>query len=123
MAQKIETTQELHQQLGKIITNGPLYSAFIYEGRGAHQAPATPSSLFRSSSLPTIVKMYCDDTRCKQETLWKADNPNVNFGQYSIDSVKYQCRNCGDHSARYYFIWQERDHDSIFIKVGQYPEL
>ena len=40
-----------------------------------------------------------------------------------IEDRHYTCRNCGDKRAYYHFIWQEKEIESIFVKVGQYPPL
>ena len=41
----------------------------------------------------------------------------------SIYSRKYTCRNCGEATVEYFFLWKETEDGGIFAKVGQYPHL
>ena len=67
--------------------------------------------------------MFCGHKECGYETLWEISDAKVYFGSEFINRDSYTCRNCGKTTVNYCFIWQERESNNIFIKVGQYPEL
>lgn len=123
-AKQIETEEELWDELSQILVSGPLYRNFVYKGKGCHGETPNPYGAKRYGTLPERLRMSCENSHCKQETWWEANNSrDIYFGSAFIHNVRYQCRNCGKEGCHYYFIWQEKQDFNIFVKVGQYPEL
>jgi hypothetical protein len=67
--------------------------------------------------------MFCGHKACGYDTLWEISGPTVYFGEPFIKQASYTCRNCGKATTYYCYIWQEREDDNVFVKIGQYPEL
>ena len=120
----IEDPKVLDEKLREILVSGSLYRAFIYTGkrchfinnRGAHGMP-------HYGELPRQLRMYCDHQKCKAAEWWDVNSDEVYFTANSIQERIYRCRNCGERTQYYYFIWQEKEDFNIFNKVGQYPPL
>ena len=78
----------------------------------------------RYALLPRRLKIYCNHNKCQQETQWETDETIQYFSSSGfIRDRRYTCRNCGERSIYYYFIWQEGKTGSVFVKIGQYPPL
>jgi hypothetical protein len=120
MAEQIDSVEALQEKLGEMLVSGSLYRRFVYQGKDCHRAYAGGGT--RYGTLPSRLKMFCDNEHCKLETWWDTENPIFSFEGF-IKNTYYKCRNCGRNSAYYYFIWQERETYNLFVKVGQYPEL
>ena len=71
--------------------------------------------------MPKQLRLFCGHRECGYETLWQIEYPEVYFGSDFINRDSYTCRNCGKTTVNYCYIWQEREANSIFVKVGQYP--
>jgi hypothetical protein len=118
----IEDPQVLDDKLREILITGSLYRGFVYTGRGCHFAMNYGGQSSRYGALPKQLRMYCDHDKCKAETWWDVNNKNSYFsGQ--IQQFYYTCRNCGASIQYYQLVWQEKEHFSIFVKVGQWPPL
>jgi hypothetical protein len=121
MTEKLPSQVELFRLVGHILREGPLYHEYTYTDRTGHlQIPSSGNSKY--AALPQI-KMYCDDGMCKQDTWWTTDKDAVMFGLESLCQRSYKCKNCGKNTIQYFFIWKEREHDNLFVKVGQYPAM
>jgi len=124
MPDQFDSATALQEPLSDVLTKWPLYRAFVYTGKNSHsesfgaQGQKHPFGL-----LPKQIRLFCGHKKCGYETLWEIDEPKVYFGSEFINRDRYTCRNCGKTTVHYCFIWQERESDNIFIKVGQYPEL
>src|SRR5260370_34218238 len=103
----INAELELHVQLSELLSNGPLYRRFVYEGRGAHETQLSGAGTNYYGNLPPQIKLFCDSDECKQENQWKVDRPLVHFGSSFINTCSYTCRNCGRSKIHYQFIWQQ----------------
>jgi protein-arginine kinase activator protein McsA len=78
---------------------------------------------FDTRTCQSSYRYFEKNNKCKHETMWQCENPSVTFGRDFINEKAYVCRNCGKEITRYFIIWQEREANNIFLKVGQYPEL
>src|SRR5579864_3250378 len=72
----------------------------------------------RYAAFPQI-KMFCDNGMCKQETWWVTDKDALIFGLERICQRSYKCKNCGENTIQYFFIWQEREKDNLFVKIDR----
>ncbi len=120
MPEQFDSVEALEEKLREILVSGSLYRNFVYQGRDCHESRFHSGD--RYGTLPARLKMYCENDHCKLETWWGTESHEFGFGGF-IKSTYYTCRNCGKSSAYYYFIWQERETYSLFVKIGQYPEL
>src|ERR1700730_7881969 len=111
MLEQLDTPEALQAKLTEILVAGPLYRVFGYQGQGGHQSYASGKHY---GHLPKQLKMFCGNDRCEQDTWWDVDSQVVGFGSEFINHRRYRCRNCGDSAYDYYFIWQEREKDSVF---------
>jgi hypothetical protein len=121
---QIEDPEALKEKLREILVDGSLYRNFVYIGKGCHftnvrGAVGRP----RYGQLPKQLRMYCEHEKCGGLTWWETRDEEVYFKSTFISQRSYTCRNCGDSTQHYEFIWQEKDECNIFIKVGQYPAL
>jgi hypothetical protein len=121
MAENAQARLELLRFVGDILRDGPLYREYTYTSREAHQ-PLPTNAKARYAAFPQI-KMFCDNGMCKQETWWVTDKDALIFGVERICQRSYKCKNCGENTIQYFFIWQEREKDNLFVKIGQYPAL
>lgn len=119
MEYKIENSEQLSVLLHDVLAIGPLYRPIVYGGNAHETLPGGR----RYASLPKRLRLFCEDEHCKQETWWQTEHEVVFFDTDFIHGCSYLCRNCGRSRVHYYFIWQERKSQNIFIKIGQYPEL
>ncbi|HET9282145.1 MAG TPA: hypothetical protein VFR24_09320 [Candidatus Angelobacter sp.] len=120
MAENEKAKVDLFGVVAGILRNGPLYHEYTYTDKTGHQG--LPGSGLRCAALPKF-KMYCNGGMCKQETWWTPDSNSVVFGMEEICKRTFKCNNCNKNTVTYFFIWKERQNDSIFVKVGQYPAL
>jgi len=122
--QKFENPSALAKRLADVLIKGSLYRVFVYDGSACHVTNSVAVGNPRYGILPERLKMYCDHPKCEQETQWETQDTNHYFSSSGfIRSRDYTCRNCGSRTIYYFFIWQERKENSIFLKVGQYPAL
>ena len=102
----------------------PGYRVFVYTGKNCHAETVSDyGQKSRLGLLPKQIRLFCDHAECGYETLWETSDAQVYFKTEFIKRHSYTCRNCGETTVSYCFIWQERESNNIFIKVGQYPEL
>lgn len=102
----------------------PLYRTFVYTGQACHGVSSSEyGQKKRFGLLPKQIRLFCGHKECGYETLWEIEHPKVYFGSEFINRDSYTCRNCGKTTVNYCYIWQEREANNIFVKVGQYPEL
>jgi hypothetical protein len=123
MPEQIESVQALRDKIGEVLVKWPLYRLYTYTGKDLHALEATGSGVNRYAILPSRIKMLCSHMKCGYETLWELPNTKVYFKNDFVNQREYECRNCGANTAYYCFIWQEREKDNVFVKVGQFPEL
>jgi hypothetical protein len=123
MANETASVELLRDQLAQVLTKWPLYRHYTYVGKEAHHVNQQAVTKTRFAFLPPELKMFCNKQKCGYETAWKTSEAEVYFGSDFIKRRRYTCRNCGLSEVYYCFIWQERADDSVFVKVGQYPEL
>lgn len=123
MLDKYDSTTDLQEPLSEVLTKWPLYRVFAYTGKNCHKEITTGYGSKRIGLLPKQIRLFCSHKECGYETLWEISDPQVRFESECIYRHDYKCRNCGQTTVNYCFIWQERNSNNIFIKVGQYPEL
>lgn len=124
MPHQFDSVAALQEPLSEVLTKWPLYRTFVYDGKNCHsESFGAQGQKNRFGLLPKQIRLFCGHKECGYETLWEIDEPKVYFGSEFINRDRYKCRNCGKAMVNYCFIWQERESDNIFIKVGQYPEL
>ena len=124
MPNQFDSVQALQEPLSDVLTKWPLYRVFTYTGKNCHSETSGRYGMkVRFGLLPKQIRLFCGHNKCGYETLWEISDANVHFGSEFINRALYKCRNCGTTTVNYCFIWQERESDNIFIKVGQYPEL
>ena len=124
MPNQFDSVQALQEPLSDVLTKWPLYRTFVYTGKNCHsERSSTYGQKSRLGLLPKQIRLFCGHKECGYETLWEISDATVNFGSEFINRKSYTCRNCGKTTVNYCFIWQEREANNIFIKVGQYPEL
>jgi hypothetical protein len=125
MPDQIDTSEQLEKKLAKILTKWPLYRMFVYTGQGCHGTVQDGGYRHgrRYGLLPKQIRLFCDDKKCGYESVWEIATQIVDFGSEFINRQQYKCRNCGNSTINYCYIWQERKSDNIFLKIGQYPEL
>ncbi len=110
------TDGELVAKLREILENWPLYRVYRYSGSDW-------------SFLPEEVSLFCHNTKCKKDQLWKTDiyygsqfsSPSPDKGGFK--EKKYTCKNCEKNVVRYFLYWQGNKTSSVFRKAGQYPPL
>jgi hypothetical protein len=119
MLEQMESAGALEEKLAEILVKWPLYR--LYAGKECHVSEGSGYGSNRYAVLPLRIRMFCNHAKCGYETLWELSYTKVYFGKDFINQRAYVCRNCGN-TAHYCFIWQEREKDDIFVKVGQYPE-
>ena len=124
MPDQFDSAEALQEPLSDVLTKWPLYRVFIYTGKNCHsETSSSYGQKSRFGLLPKQIRLFCGHKECGYETLWEISDPKVYFRPEFIKRDSYTCRNCGETTVNYCFIWQERQSDNIFIKVGQYPEL
>jgi hypothetical protein len=124
MPEQIESAKLLSEKLAEILVKWPLYRMYVYAGKQCHAAEHVQyKGVQRSGALPKRIRMLCNNSRCGYETLWELAQNKVIFEDAFIEQRAYKCRNCGRSMAHYCIVWQEREADNLFVKVGQYPEL
>jgi hypothetical protein len=119
---QIADAKLLKEKLGEILVDGPLYRKFAYTGRDCHftRRGAMPGT-DRYGELPSELRMICGNAKCKAPEWWKVSSDEVFFGSDFIKQRRYTCKNCGQSTQHYEFIWQENKDVNLFIKVGQWP--
>jgi len=124
MPDQFDSAQALQESLSEVLTKWPLYRTFVYEGKNCHsETYNSRGQNNRFGLLPKQIRLFCGQKECGYETLWEISDAMIYFESRFIDLKTYKCRNCGKTTVNYCFIWQEREANNIFIKVGQYPEL
>lgn len=103
------TDEALADKLQVVLQEWPLYRSLVYTGAN------------NVSFVPQYIRLFCEG--CDISTFWQ-----TTFGQYEkfpdgFASKEYKCRNCGKGTIRYYFYWARREGQTLFFKVGQFPEL
>ena len=120
MPEQINSAEALQEKLGEALVAGSLDRRFVYQGRDCH---GTYGGGARYGTLPTTLKMFCADDRCKLETWWVTETRQFTFAgfyrEYSIHVPGIAVKS----SAFFYSIRQELETYNVFVKVGQYPEL
>jgi hypothetical protein len=121
---KFENAIALARRLEEVLVKGALYRVLSYDGSTSHVDGHVPNRKVRYGLLPKQLTMYCSHAKCKKEQQWETVDEKVYFSTPGFIRTKsYTCRNCGEKSIHYLFIWQEHEHGSMFLKVGQYPAL
>jgi hypothetical protein len=124
MPEQFDTPEQLQERLAEILSKWPLYRTFVYTGKECHHTNLSPYKHGeRFGLLPKQIRLFCDNKPCGYESLWENSDQTIYFGSEFIKRNKYTCRNCGKNTVSYCYIWQERDSNNIFLKIGQYPEL
>jgi hypothetical protein len=124
MQDQFESPQQLQGKLEEVLAKWPLYRTFAYTGQACHgTSTSNYGQKHRFALLPKQIRLFCGHQKCGYETLWEIHDPQVYFGSDFINRDSYTCRNCGETTVNYCYIWQERGANNLFIKVGQYPEL
>jgi hypothetical protein len=119
-APEVKTSAELQARLAEILVKWPLYRVWVYSGYEGH---ITGLHGVRIGLMPKQLQMFCNNPKCKYETVWQTEYESVDFGDRFFNEKPYVCRNCGEQEIRYVVIWQEGKSSNMFLKVGQYPEL
>ncbi len=119
----LEEPQLLDEKLREILVTGSLYRNFAYTGTNCHFTNDRGMTRARYGAFPKQLRMYCEHEKCEAETWWDVDRQEVYFSSGFIQERYYKCRNCGVSKQYYQFIWQEKEHYNIFVKVGQWPAL
>jgi hypothetical protein len=124
MPNQFDSVPALQEQLSEVLTKWPLYRSFVYTGRSCHSEKiGYNGGRSRFGFLPKQIRLFCNAKECGYETLWEISEITVYFGSEYIKRHSYGCRNCGNSTVNYCFIWQEHQSHNIFVKIGQYPEL
>lgn len=112
---------QLQKELRQILQSWPLYRRLEYKGAAAVTA------------VPGLLTLFCPS--CRLRSTWQTSlkapprgypNRPMVREKHKVGSYQktYMCKNCGIASVTYYFRWEdEMDGNSVFFKVGQYPEL
>ena len=119
MNDKPNSVEQLTENVATILVSWPLYRTYVYYGEQGH---GEYTSGAKYGAWPKILKMFCNNEHCKQETWWETGGTIFNFQQV-ITSVGYECRNCGKSTTSYFIVWARRSSGNYFQKIGQYPEL
>jgi hypothetical protein len=119
--EKFENPQALSERLADILVKGSLYRVLTYDGSPCHAVNIHAVGSGRYGLLPKELKMYCGHPNCEKEQQWRTGDTLHYFSSNGIQRVGYTCRNCGERNIHYFFIWQEKQEGSVFLKVGQYP--
>lgn len=117
-APEVKTLNELQKRLAEILVKAPLYRVWVYSGKECHNTDFRSGA--RHGFLPKQLRIFCK--KCKLETVWETQYNRVDFDSFFSERA-YVCRNCANETIRYVVIWQEKETNNIFLKVGQYPEL
>jgi hypothetical protein len=124
MPDQIDSKQVLGDKVAEILVKWPLYRLYAYAGKTCHDGESRPYGPVRYAVLPLEIKTFCNHKHCGYETLWKLkEDREVYFGKPFVNIREYVCKNCGGNVVHYCFIWQEREPENLFVKIGQYPEL
>jgi hypothetical protein len=83
------TQQELQEMLAELLVNGSFYKRLCYDGELAHILHERQFQRIRGVLLPTQIKMYCEDEKCYQETIWQAYDPQLYLTQDPFHRAKY----------------------------------
>jgi len=107
------TDPVLREKLAIALQGWPLYRKLKYKGSGA------------VSVLPRAFYLHCDHPNCRnnQTTVWEASFYSGETNKGGLYSKTYTCRNCADSQTTFYFLWEDEEDHSVFMKVGQFPEL
>jgi hypothetical protein len=119
MSETAKARLDLFRLVSEALRSGPLYREYAYTSADAHD------ELIGNALVGTLpqFQMYCDDGMCRKETWWSPENSGVVFGMQNFCERAYKCKNCAKNTITYFFIWCKREHDFVFIKVGQYPAM
>lgn len=113
----IITKEELEELLSVALTSWPLYRELNY------------TNFPERITVPQFLQLHCPT--CKKEQIWETsirqpstyDREGEN-NKKGFTQKTYKCRNCGISWVTYYFYWKTNNNvQSVFFKVGQYPEL
>ena len=118
------TAEQLTEHMASVLTSWPLYRVFTYKGKGAHATKRTGmhgESTATFAMLPERLAMPC--SQCSQLTQWQTDDREVYFRGRGFHEKRYTCRNCGQRSITYFFLWEETVDGGVLFKVGQSPPL
>ncbi len=107
------TAPDLKEKLAIALQGWPLYRQLKYQGAAGTRL------------LPSAIYLHCDHANCRSNptTVWQTTFYTGEVNKSGLHSKTYTCRNCGDSEASFYFLWEEDEGESVFMKVGQYPEL
>jgi len=120
--EQVDSPQLLQEKLAEVFVKWPLYRFYVYLAGACHPTDNYAVGTTPYGLMPQL-KLFCNDEKCRYETLWEPEDWRVYFNSTFIRQKKYTCRNCGRNTVHYCFVWQDRKSDYIFGKVGQYPEL
>jgi hypothetical protein len=124
MPEQIQSGIELGQRLAEVLVKWPLYRTYSYIPKQCHYSESGPyGQVLRYAQLPLEIRTFCNHSKCGYETIWELPEAKVYFKSEFINRKTYTCRNCGSSTVHYCLIWQEREAASIFLKIGQFPEL
>jgi hypothetical protein len=123
MPERFDSPIALQAKLSEILVKGALYQTFAYEGRACHLTRERGAHGPRLGLLPQRLKMFCHHNKCQKETWWETDSAEVYFLSDFIKQRFYTCKNCEQSKQYYYFVWQENEKSTTFMKVGQHPPL
>src|SRR5258708_5648504 len=111
--------EQVRNRIAEFLVNGSLYKRFHYDGGDVHAADTHAEGNPRFSSLPAVLKMYCDGAHCGQDTIWQTEKSSIYFKSGGFHHARYTCRNCRLNHQDYWFIWTEdKNRSSLFMKVG-----
>jgi hypothetical protein len=107
------TDSVLKEKIAIALQGWPLYRQLKYQG--AADTRLVPSALF----------LHCDGPNCQnnQATIWRTNFYGGETNKGGLHSKTYTCQNCRNSEASFYFLWEEEEDHSVFMKVGQFPEL
>jgi ribosomal protein S27E len=110
------TDEQLGEKLAEILQSWPLYRRLSYKGGLNRRA------------VPEFLTLDCPS--CRKEQFWETHvgKPNA-YDRVGEDNRRgfgekaYKCRNCGNRTVRFYFLWIYENGVGSFEKLGQYPPL
>jgi hypothetical protein len=107
------TDELLRVRLAIILQEWPLYRQLKYQGAALTQM------------VPGALYLHCESPDCRNNptTIWQARFYQGEHNKGGLGSKAYTCRNCGNSTATFHFLWEEGEDHDVFMKVGQHPEL
>ena len=109
------SAESLRLKLTDILEKWPLYRKFTYRGEKGHEVVYTSSRKLLCGTLPERICLYC--SQCQNDQQWEVKDPKVYFGHPNYFTRRYGCRNCGERSSIYFFVWMNTEEGGIFFKL------